>query len=165
MTQNNWAILGAIGGLLSAAVTAVGLFLVVLQIRGARRIAAADFLFRLQNEFSDHLEATYQKVLSGGPWAIDKTGPSNPAEVAEMENYLDFFETLQVLRVQGQLPLETIDRMFAFRFFVMVNNPHAHRVIELNKPYWDLLYRLYTDWVEFRKKRKKVIPQEEYYLA
>ena len=165
MGQIDWTMVGAIGQLLSAFVTAVGLFFIARQIRATSRIASADFVLRLENQFTEHLGATCQKLLPKGHWAPDQLGPSNPADVSELENYLDFFATLQVLRTQGLITLDTIDRMFAFRFFVAVNNPHTHQVIEPNKLYWEFLYNLYTDWVTFRRSQNKVMPQEQFRLT
>jgi hypothetical protein len=165
MRQIDWTMLGAIGQLLAAAVTALGLLFVVLQIRAAGRVARADFVLRLEEGFTEPLLATYHKLLPGGPWSPDRAGPSSPAEISELENYLAYFATLQVLRTQGLLTLETIDRIFAYRFFIAVNNPHTSQMLKKNRDYWQLLYTLYRDWVKLRNNQNALVPQEQYPLG
>jgi hypothetical protein len=167
MTMGNvdWTMVGAIGQLLAAAVTALGLLFVARQIREAGKVANADFVLRVEEGFNGPLTATYQKLIPGAPWAPDQPGPSTHAEVSELEKYVDYFTTLQVLRTQGLIDLDTIDSMFAFRFFIAVNNPHTRRVLEPNKGYWEFLYKLYDDWVAFRKSKNKPVPQEQHRLS
>lgn len=165
MGNVDWAMVGAIGQLLAAAVTAVGLLFVTRQIREAGKVANADFVLRVEEAFTGPLTVTYQKLLPGAPWAPEEKGPTTPAEVSELEKYVDYFATLNVLRTQGLITLETIDSMFAFRFFIAVNNPHTRRLLEPNKGYWEYLYRLYHDWVAFRKSQNRPIPQEEHRLT
>jgi hypothetical protein len=158
--------LGAIGQLLAAAVTAIGLLFVVRQIREAGRVARADFVLRLGERFGEHHLATYRKFIRGGSWSPDQEeGPSSPAEIAELENYLAYFATLQVLRTRGLLTLKTIDQIFAYRFFIVVNNPHTSEILKEKKDHWQLLYILYRDWIKLRNNQNSPVPQGQYPLS
>jgi hypothetical protein len=71
---------GAIGQVMAAVFTAIGFVVVAYQIRKGDKMASADFVLRLENEFQEYHVRTYQKLLPGAPWAPDQTGPSGPSE-------------------------------------------------------------------------------------
>lgn len=153
-----WNMIGAICGISTVVITAIGLLFVYCQIRAARLVAATDFLFRMENEYGDHFVDVYEKLTPNGDWEDKKSGPKNKKDIAKLEHYLAFLETLQLLRKQGHIGLEMIDRMFAYRFFIAVNNKHVNRLIKDKEAYWDLLTKLKEDWLKFRKKRNRQIP-------
>jgi hypothetical protein len=155
---------GAIGQLLAVVITIVGFVFVTWQIRAARKVASADFMLRLESEFLDHHLGAYNKLAFGGPWSVDQAGPSTASKVSELELYMNFFANLQVLRAEKLLALETIDRMFAFRFFVAAHNPHTHRVLASKREFWTYLYALYSDWIQLRAAQGKPIPNEQHKL-
>ena len=161
----DWNMVAALAGAASAVATATGLFFVTKQIRVASKIAAANFVLQLESEFTDHLGNTYQKFLSGSVWAPDQAGPAASDQVVELERYVDFFATLQILREKGLVSLDTIDKLFAYRFFIAVNNPHTVKVVKPNEQYWENLYSLYRDWAMLRQATKRPMPNEQYALV
>lgn len=152
----------AIGTMLST----VGLMLVAAQIRAANKIARADFMLRLESEFVTHHIETYQKLIPGGGWAADRCGPAdgpaNAEQVAKLEHFLDFFATLQVLRNAKLVEFREIDEMFGYRFFIAVNNPHTHKVIDKKRSYFQGVRSLHGDWIALRRHNKDEVPQPEY---
>ena len=164
MTSDDWTALGAIGQMLAAGVTAVMLFLVRGQIRGAGKVAHADFVLRMYEGFTSYHSKTFQKFASKGAWAPDTTVDLTPEEVTELEHYFAYFETLQLLRTQHLLTLDVFDKMFAYRFFIAANNPHSKKVLDSKAAYWKLLYTLFDEWRAYRNDLKQEIPQQEYSL-
>jgi hypothetical protein len=154
MKDFDWAAIGTIA-------TAISVTLIVWQVRLGRKTATADFILRLEKEFADHFGRTWEKFGPGAQWEPNGKGPSE-SEVVELETLLDFFATLQVLRGQRLLSLNTIDGMFAFRFFSTANNPHTRKVVESRREYWNDLIKLYGDWITFRRKKGKKIPHAEF---
>jgi hypothetical protein len=161
MDRVDWSMLAAIGQLAAAVFAGVGFWLVWLQLRAASRLATADFVIRLESEFIDHHVETYQKFLSGGSLADEGPGPANDADISDIEHYLDFFGTLQLLRTQRLIDLSTIDGMFAYRFFSIANNKHTLQIVRGKIEYWGLVQRLYIDWTDLRRKRGDAIPKPE----
>ena len=143
MNSESWIIVGSIGQLLSAIFMVIGFIFVVWQIRSTNKVASADFILRLEGEFIDHYFGTYQKFLSGGLWDSSKKGPNNSKDISELENYSYFFANLQVLRTERLISIETIDKMFAYRFFISTNNSHTHQRIK-QKRLLEYLFTLYS---------------------
>lgn len=165
MQPDIWTILTAIASISSAVITGAGLLFVARQIRESGKTATADFVLRLESEFSDHYSTAYEKFLPGASWAHDGPGPTSASESADLERYLDFFANLQILRQQNLLDLDTIDKMFAYRFFIAANNVHTKKLVEPNAKYWEHLVVLYRDWHSLRKLKKQPIPNEAFPLV
>ncbi len=145
------AIVGPVG-------TWVAIYYVVKQLRSARRIAQADFMLRTQNDFLGSHSWAYARFMPElGEWAGEKQPILTPEERAAVQHYLDFFNTLQIVREQGLVALETVDRMFAYRFFIVAHSRLGAKEAEADRPYFMPLFRLYPDWVEFREARGKPI--------
>ena len=82
-------------------------------------------------------------------------------------NYLVYLEGMASCVHQDQLAFESIDDVFAYRFFIAVNNPEVQS-LELVRcaQYYRGCFRLYEEWVEYREstgkyKENYAIPLEE----
>ena len=80
-------------------------------------------------------------------------------------NYLVHMEGLAAIVQTGVLHLDVIDDLFAYRFFIAVNNP----VIQRNEllPYANFYqgcFRLSKLWTEKWREEKREIPLDEYAL-
>ncbi len=153
MNQETLTLISTIAAVASVLVTAVGLYFVSRQIHEASKIANADFVFRLENEFIDHFSETYQKFLADEDFAVNGNG-----QIVAIEHYLDFFATLQILRSQNLISLDVIDRMFAFRFFIVANQQFVRDCVKGKEEYWTNLRQLYGDWVQHRIANGQAIP-------
>jgi hypothetical protein len=142
--------IGSIATALGSASTLGGLVYLAAEVRSARRIAEADFIFRTQSEFLDGYRDTYSRFLPGGAWAASGLAELSPEEVAELQLYFDFFATLQTLRARGLLSLRTIDEMFAYRFFIVAHSSRGAELIARDRDYWRELRNLYHDWTKYR---------------
>jgi hypothetical protein len=147
--------------------TATGLIALALQIRDTRRLAQAQFVSNLENDLTAHYK-TYSKILPGEPWSNDGAGPATKSELAEIIPYLSFFAKLKFLLDLGAVDLRIINRMFSFRFFLVVHNEHVQREIIFSTiyyPYWAEVIALHAQWLEYRKERGLPIPFEATNLA
>lgn len=153
MEQNALELISTFASVVSTLVTAGGLYFVSRQIHEAGKIANADFVFRLENEFIDHFSATYQKFISGNDYVLNETD-----EVVAIEHYLDFFATLQILCSQKLITLDVIDNMFAYRFFVVAHQPSVKDCVRAKENYWANLRELYFDWINHRNAKELTIP-------
>ncbi|MCI5157045.1 MAG: hypothetical protein D3906_01150 [Candidatus Electrothrix sp. AUS1_2] len=162
METNFLNIANTFGAVLGGLAAAIGLSFVYFQLNASRKIAEADLVLRLEGEWIDHYMEYYKKFLAGGKWSIDGLGPIDSDEKVLIEEYLDFFVTLSVLVENKLLSLVIIDEMFAYRFFVAANNPHAKNVIESKKEYWPSLYRLHKSWTKYRQQRNFIIANKDH---
>ncbi len=63
---------------------------------------------------------------------------------------------------EGIIDFETIDGMFAHRFFMSMNNPFIKQLLLYYKGSWKNLLGLYTDWKRFKLDHNEAIVQHEY---
>jgi hypothetical protein len=151
------AALAAIVGFL---LTVAGLLAIAQQIRDTRRLTKAQFVSNLENDLSTHY-LTYTKLLPGEIWSNAGVGPQKSEEVATIVLYLSFFAKLKFLLDLGVLDLSLINRMFSFRFFLVVHNKHVQgRILysDLYERYWSEIFALHAQWAEYRRARKFPIP-------
>jgi hypothetical protein len=162
MNGEFWTMISAYGQWAGVIFSFAGYVLIWLQLRATRKAVAADLILRIEGDFMDRHTATYERFQRGGQFTNESAGPKNVVEISDIEHYLDFFSTLQLLRHKNLITLKEIDKMFAFRFFFVLNNKHTLQVVKNKSPYWDLLYKLYADWVRLRKATGDEIPLPEY---
>ena len=95
----------------------VGALMVLYEVRLTKQLAQAEFIRDLQTSFASdpQIAALWQKLLL--------RQQITPADRHLMSSYLTFFETIQLLHVQGALELDLIDDLFRNRFFTAVGHP------------------------------------------
>ena len=144
-----------IAAIIMAPLTIAAIVYAALQIRHAKDSLKAQLINSLESEFKDYYK-TYHKLLPGRAWSNDKEGPSTDEELNEIEAYLEFFEKIKLLIDGGSIDISTIDKMFAFRFFLMINNSHAqNKVIYRDAPYFLSLFALHKEWYEYRTQKDR----------
>lgn len=160
MSAGSWGDIAAVATAVGLPIGLVSLLYVAKNLVLFRRTAAADFLLRSQQEFVRSYGPTYAKFRPGGEWS-GNVGPSGEDEVVEVQHYLDFFATLNILVKQRLVSLQTIDEMFAYRFFVVAHNKQALGVVERDPQYWQALIGLYEMWYRHRQARNLAMPDPE----
>ena len=161
MNPDTWNIVSSLSSAIAAAAAAAGLLYVAIQIRHSHRTAMADLVLRLEENFADHHYSTYPKFCEGGAFCRDQASPLEKSEILEIEHYLDYFATLRLLTQLNLIPLATIDRIFAHRFFCATNNDHSQAVIFPKADYWADLKALHESWSQFRRKKGLPIPHPD----
>ncbi len=71
--------------------------------------------------FHEHKDV-HTKLRSGGEWAADVSGPSNPAEWASLEAYMGLFEHCERMIDEGLLDIKTFKSIYEYRINNIVNN-------------------------------------------
>jgi hypothetical protein len=162
MSPGNWVAVGAVGTVVASLVGICGFIAVVWQLRSSRRIAEADFVLRTQTAFADALVPTYAKFLKGGEWSAEDGAPpfmELPVEaLVEVQHYLDFFNTLAIVRASHLISLATINDMFAYRFFVVAHSEYGAATMASAEGYFAALIALYADWRALRERSGQEMP-------
>lgn len=130
------------------------------QVRESRRAVRAQFISGLENEFAA-LYDTYSKLLPDGEWFSTGIGPQGYSEIARLAFYLSFFAKLDYLIGLGAIDLQTVNRLFAFRFFLAVHNRHVQEQIlysGLFANYWADIFDLHRKWLQYRREEGLGIP-------
>lgn len=137
--------------ILSSFVTSIGVFLVARQLRDSRRIAKAQFIHGLEQEFLQY-GTIYVKLAPGGQWSTNTRGPQTPEDRFLVAEYLGFFGKIKLLLDDNIIDMKTVDRLFAYRFFVIVNNVHIQRsILYPEGNYFLEVFALHHQWRHYRK--------------
>lgn len=114
MTEGEMTLLGLF-------LTCLGLLYTGEQIRRARKVAQADFLFKLDDHFLNHIEA-HTKLRPGGEWSRPGTGPKSHDEWIMVEKYMGLFERVYVLIDSKIISKKIIDRLYGYRVSNIIHN-------------------------------------------
>jgi hypothetical protein len=155
---DKWEVVGAISSTVSAIASLVAIPFVAIQLKSSNQIAKAQLMNELERDISLHAD-TYTALTTGGKWYEQSIDLTDSDKVAILK-YISFFERVHVIVKTNVLDLETIDDIFAGRFFYLFNNPHVKQLMNTSEinPYMASIYELYNKWYEHRKNRSLLIP-------
>lgn len=164
-------ILTTIVSVSSLVVGAVGVILVYRELEMTNNIAEAEFISNINTTFVSNddykrvynLLDYYQITLDEYPHSVKLLEISTEIENLDnsyISNYLTFFEVLNVLRKKNVLSIETIDNLFAYRFFIASRNPIIYKK-KIKKGNFGNIRELHDIWVIYRKNKGEKIYGEE----
>lgn len=146
---------------LSTVVSAIVMVYLARQVKDNRRFVKAQLLNAIEAEYGQRHYGTYNLLLPGAIWSPEGVGPNGYEDLHAIEAYLEFFEKISLILETGALDLDTVDRLFAHRFFLAMNNPHVEKLIHRDEPYWPALLGLHKKWSLYRKKRDMPTPNPD----
>jgi hypothetical protein len=158
-----WEVVNAIAALISGLAASLGLLFVGLQLRSTDRLTKAQFINVLAEGIDSHSEAE-TNLDPGGKWYESDT-PLDQKDMEILEKYLNFFERVKFIFDTEVIDIETVDELFAYRFFHLVHNPNVRQQIILHpdiQPYYSSIFKLYYVWLEYRKNKRMPIPRDEF---
>ncbi len=157
---DKWEIVGSIASTVSAIASLVAIPFVAIQLKSSNQIAKAQLMNELERDISLHAD-TYTALTSGGKWHGQSIDLTDDDKVAVLK-YISFFERVRVIVNTNVLDLETIDCIFAGRFFHLFNNSHVKQLISASEinPYMASIHELYGEWYEYRKNHSLPIPSD-----
>jgi len=142
-------------------VTAIGLLFVIKQIADSRRFTKAEFVNQLDLDIEGIYE-TYLDLLPGKELSEIKNDDSiNDDKLIGILKYLGFFEKIKLIIDNRTIDMLTIDRLFAFRFFLICNHKTIQEQILYNEAYdgyFNSIFALHLDWINYRNKHNLDIP-------
>ena len=160
-------------------ITLISLFAAVavfIQIRQGTKIAKAEFVMGLQETYSsstgfsklfmtcweEYKNCEYDNHNKAKKSVLDFLNEDGGKEI--LLNYLTFFESIYLMKEQGNLDFDTLDELFGRRFFIVVTNVTVQDMdLCKNKKYYENVIKLYHDWVKHRTTivEKKHIKDDE----
>jgi hypothetical protein len=157
----SWTELATVVASFGTVVSAIGVAIIATQLRDGRRFIKASLINELEREYRG-LYSTYSRLLPDGPWSPSGPGPATPDDFAALEAYLEFFEKIAIILDTSALDLVTVDRLYGYRFFLALNNPHAAALIRRDAGYWVALEDLYQRWAGYREARQLPTVNDEH---
>ncbi|QTE67644.1 GNAT family N-acetyltransferase [Clostridiales bacterium] len=177
----NWAPLDDITKRITTSTTLIGAVVLWLQLKRGERLNESNFIMNLNNQFvgnanmtlvEHELEQCYNQYeamlkekdnISGEELKklrLDLSQSRTSEDCQKLINYLVYMEALASLVCRRVLHLDVIDNLFAYRFFIAVNNP----IVQQNEifpyaEYYRGLFDLSKRWTDeklerYRKKEK-----------
>jgi hypothetical protein len=164
--SKSWEVVNAIAAVISGLAASLGLLFVGLQLRSTDRQTKAQFINDLARDIDLHVRAE-SNLDRGGKWWYENTNILEQEDVESIEKYLNFFERIKLIFDTKVIDLETIDELFAYRFFYLVHNPNVQSEILLHsdmKPYFRSIFKLYSIWLKYRQAKELPIPRDEFLI-
>lgn len=148
----------------------IGAFAIWFQMKRERDINEAEFILNYNTSFIENgeFELLEQKLEKYRKYIEEGSNKESIPNIIDDEsrqiviNYLVYHEALAVFVKKGALSIESIDDLFAYRFFLIMNNLEVQRE-ELcpESIYYQGCFWLYKKWSEYRKKKNLYILLEE----
>lgn len=148
----------------------IGAFAIWFQMKRERDINEAEFIMNYNTTFIENPEYVeleqklekYRKIVESNGNLDDLENIITEENQQTVINYLVYHEALAVFVKKGVLKIESIDDLFAYRFFLVMNNPEVQKV-ELcpEAQYYHGCYWLHKKWTEYRRKKGLYILLEE----
>ncbi|GHV95499.1 hypothetical protein AGMMS50293_18190 [Spirochaetia bacterium] len=148
--QDNWIVTT-----ITTLTTVVGVFAVWLQMQKGKKLNEGEFILNLRKQFVDNPHIYQMTVkLEKYERSDKKNNPFSEDDISDIATYMTFFEVMYLLIKRNIIKLFMVDLLFAFHFFILINN---ERIQELElipcQDYYIDVYKLYYEWITFRKKK------------
>ena len=152
----------AVAGVLVQSLALTGLYLLQKQVLDARTGIVSQLINELVKEFVTY-EPTIDKLTRKSVNA-ETDNPvigheSDSEAIAKLTAICAFFEKISHFKELGTLSLSRIDRIFGFRFFIVMHNRLVlEEVITPKLAFWKDLIVLHRELIELRTARNSEIP-------
>jgi len=161
----NEGLAGQVTTVITVITALIGAIALFIQFKRDKDVNQANFIMEYDKFFhettgDDEVMAALEEYQAGNKKALTK----------EMKlgiiNYLVWCESLSVLIQREVMDFDTIDNIYSYRFFVIVNN----KWIQKNElvpcaEYYKGVYYLHYAWTKYKKKTHQPILNEEASLA
>lgn len=118
LTLSQWANLATI----LAATVAVGvLCYTAYQVKINALTNRGTFWLELEKMFQSH-DPVHLKLRPGGKWSSKSSGPKEPEEWAELEDYMGLFEHCEIMMNLGLIDVQTFSDIFVYSLRNIVAN-------------------------------------------
>ena len=148
-------------------ITLISLFAAVavfIQIRQGTKIAKAEFVMGLQETYtnSNGFSKLFMTCWEEYKFSEHNESVEKPTSVLAflnedggkeiLLNYLTFFESIYLMKEQGNLDFDILDELFGRRFFIVVTNSTVQDIdLCENRKYYENVFKLYQDWFKYRE--------------
>ncbi len=155
--------IATISEIVASAVTMAGIVFIAWQVSDTRRFTKSQLLNELQRDSKEYRHV-YRMIT--GSWKTTEKVASKGEELEEqLQNVfecLGFFERIKMLLDNKVIDLPTADRLFGYRFFLLVNNPNVQR-LALYPDGHDFtgVFALHRQWSQHRQRFGEEIAHQE----
>ena len=161
---------GRIGEIISTIVTSltavVSAIAVYIQMKKDKDITQTEFLLEFSKFFYTFEGAQKLEKKIDRAMEKNKLYEYSTDDYEEVCDYLLWIEALASMVNRKSLSIKTINDLYSYRFFAVVNNPSIQtKEIANYANYYKNIYHLHREWVKYRKSLGQEILLEEYDLS
>ena len=160
----------------------IGAFAIWFQMKREKDIKEAEFIMSYNTSFMENQEMVdfehqleifrieYEKILDNTEEEIKLhvlkfSNLVTEQNIKAVINYLVYHEALAALIKKGVLKIDSIDPLFSYRFFLVMNNPIVQeKELCKDSQYYQGCFWLYKKWMEYRRKQNLDVLLENFSL-
>lgn len=134
-----------------------GVFGFIYQMAESKELEEAQFLIDLNKLYFNNkiFENILNAVTEGHPESFQGDIKT------EIVKYIDYFEPFYLILKNHAINMKTIDELFCFRFFALINSRYVQdTVLTPNHDFYHNIVRLHFIWKEYRTKNGRSVPFE-----
>lgn len=145
-----------------------------MQLKRTENLDEANFIMSLNDQFISNdemtriehaLELYYNQDFEGEEGTLELVLERDHNDCQRLINYLVYMEGLAALIKRNVMHLGVIDDLFAYRFFIAVNNPVVQKFELLPYAnYYQGCFELSEMWTKEWRKEGRPIPLDQYAL-
>lgn len=163
MQNVDWGALGALAEIIGSIVSMIGIIYISIQVRDTRRFTRSQVINELEKESRDHRKA-FQIVT--GSWRSEVTINPQDDDMYEIFECLGWFERMKIMLDQKVIDMQTVNELFGYRFFLLVNNRNVQEhILYPDSESFVTIFILHSDWRKYRRQREEVIFKDDTDLA
>ncbi len=139
---------------LSLLATLIGTVFIAVELKNSAKVTCCDMLIQLNNYFHENesIMGVYEalELEFTGKNAEDAWEKVSDTDIA---SYCTFFENIYLLVHNKIATMENIDALFAYRFFLFMNNARIQEkyILPTSSSYTEI-FELYQIWMRYRKQ-------------
>lgn len=141
----------------------IGAFAIWFQMQKGKKLNEGEFIVKLNQQFLENnniyslflkLEKFERTDKSANPFTED--------DITKVASYMTFFEVMYLLISRNIIKLHMIDDLFAYQFFILLNNPYIQELELLPcQDYYMDVYRLASLWRKHRLKNHQQLLNDD----
>jgi len=159
--------------ILSALAALIGVLAIWYELNREKDLRESQFIIDLNNSFyeNEDIKELYIRLnrmmieVGEGKSVTEFDTTFSVEDELLVSQYLGFFGTINYLIERKMIDLKMIDTTFAYRYFLIANNPYIQDLFLIkDSQYYKGNYNLYKKWFNYRKKNGFHIIFEEHAL-
>ncbi len=170
-----WADVSVLSTILTTIAALIAAVAFWLEFKRNENLHEANFIMSLNDQFISNVELTniehelelyYNLEFEGLEGSLNLVLERNHKDCQRLINYLVYMEGLAALVKRDVMHLGIIDDLFAYRFFIAVNNPLVQKFELLPYAnYYQGCFELSEMWTKEWRRKGRPIPLDQYALC
>ncbi len=159
MNTEFWTVVSTVSQAAASVVTIVGILFIAWQVSDTRRFTKSQVLNDLEKESKEYRQV-YMMIT--GSWQATQEVSPQEEQLHDIFDCLGFFERIKILLDNRVIDMSTVDRLFGYRFFLLVNNPHVQKFALYPDGHdFTTVFALHKQWTQYRQLHGGEITQKE----